>query len=248
MARSYRSISPRPTSVQSPKPQSLVPLTALGAGLLNIIGGGVALKAWIFNAGQTYYEALFRGFWLSPGALQLSDATITAAGYQVLRDSTELSVIGLIVGLPAALLVSLIIYALVSLVGYSVKRFTSFKGLSPSAKAKWGRGYLLFVGTLTVSYLCLLLYVGLYQFPRAAQLAGEQRHIWFKQQMHSNCVNCPEWGGKKVKGVAIASDGKQTLIATLGGVKSLNQENLDQTWPTKGVTKGTNTLPSSRDR
>ena len=72
----------------------------------------MALKAWIFNAGQTYYEALFRGFWLAPGALQLPDATITAAGHQVLRDSTELGFIGLLVGLPAALLVSLLIYML----------------------------------------------------------------------------------------------------------------------------------------
>lgn len=244
MARSYRSIAPRSAPVQSPKPQSLIPLTALGAGLVNIVGGGVALKAWIFNAGQTYYEALFRGFWLSPGALQLSDATITAAGYQVLRDSTELGFLGLIIGLPAALLTALIIYPVVSLTAYCIKRFTSFKGLSVAAKAKWGRGYLIFVGVITAIYLCLLLYVGLYQFPRAAQLAGQQRHSWLKQQMHSNCADCPEWGSNKVKGIAIASDGKQTLVATPTGVKSLNQEGLDQTWPSKGKSKGTETLPS----
>ena len=120
--------------------------------------------------------------------------------------------------------------------------------MSLSAKAKWGRGYLLFVGTLTVIYLCLLLYVGLYQFPRAAQLAGEQRHSWFKQQMHSKCADCPEWGEKKVRGIAIASDGKQTLIATLTGVKSLNQEGLNQTWPAKSITKDKKTLPSQREK
>jgi len=137
---------------------------------------------------------------------------------------------------------------LVSLAGYWVRRLTSFRGLSLSAKAKWGRGYLLFVGTLTVIYLCLLLYVGLYQFPRAAQLAGEQRHSWFKQQMHSKCADCPEWGEKKVRGIAIASDGKQTLIATLTGVKSLNQEGLNQTWPAKSITKDKKTLPSQREK
>lgn len=233
MARSYRSLTPRSAPAPSQKPQILVPLTALGAGLINLVGGGVALKAWIFNAGQTYYEALFRGFWLPPGAIQLSDATITAAGYEVLRDSSELWFLGLVLALPAALLAVLALYPVVSLAAYLLNKSTFVGRMSANTKAKFGRFYLLAVGVVVIAWICGLLYVGLYQFPRAARSAGEQKQVWFQAQMASNCARCPEWGKEQIRGVAIASDGKQTLIATMNGVKALRQEGLSQTWPSK---------------
>jgi hypothetical protein len=92
-------------------------LTALGAGLVNLIGGGVALKASIFNAGQTYYEALLRAFWLPPGVIQLPDATINAAGYEVLRDSTEIWFLALIAAPPLVIGVAFVTYPIVYLIG-----------------------------------------------------------------------------------------------------------------------------------
>lgn len=87
-----------------------VSVAALTAGLVNLFAGGAILKAWVFNAGQAYYDSLFRSFWLPEGIITLPNTTITAAGYDVLRNNTEIWIIAIIYAFPAACFASMAVF------------------------------------------------------------------------------------------------------------------------------------------
>lgn len=210
------------------RPRIGLSLTALAAGLVNLVGGGAVLKAWIFNAGQTYYDALFRAFWLPEGVIGLSDSVVTAAGYRVLRDNTELWVLIIIYGIPLV-----IIFAFAALAfEWALERTLGrklplvYKRIKKAGDV-FGRIYLIIALVLVIPWLVGMLWVGVYRYPKVASDAGKARHAEIKALMKNNCSTCPRWGNS-VKGIAIVANGQTALIATEQGVMSIDVKSLNQ--------------------
>jgi hypothetical protein len=205
-------------------------LTALAAGLVNLVGGGAVLKAWIYNAGQTYYGSLFRAFWLPEGVINLPDSVVTAAGYSVLRDNTELWILVLIYGFP--LVISIAFAALAF--EWALERTLGRKRPSLYRKIKkagdvFGRIYLVIAMVLVLPWLVGMLWAGVYRYPKAASDAGKARYAELKAHVQNNCSGCPGWG-RDVKGVAIIANGQTALIATEQGVVSIEVKGLSQSF------------------
>ncbi|MGR6331034.1 hypothetical protein ACU5AX_18400 [Sphingomonas sp. XXL09] len=210
------------------RPRIGLSLTALAAGLINLVGGGAVLKAWIFNAGQTYYDALFRAFWLPEGVIGLSDSVVTAAGYRVLRDNTELWVLIIIYGIPLVITIAFAALAFEWALERTLGRKLPlvYKRIKKAGDV-FGRIYLIISLVLVIPWLVGMLWAGVYRYPKVASDAGKAKHAEIKALIKNNCSACPRWGNG-VKGVAIVANGQTALIATERGVMSIDVKSLNQ--------------------
>lgn len=72
-----------------------------------------------------------------------------------------------------------------------------------------------------------MIWLGVYQYPNAAKIAGERRHNILVSHLSQKCFKCPRWGDG-IAGVAITSNGSTALIATPTGVRSIKVDALNQ--------------------
>lgn len=206
-------------------------ITALAAGLVNLVGGTTLLKAWVFNAGQTYYDALLTAFSLPPGVITLPEAMVTATGYEVFRKNTETWLQLAIFCIPLLCLIAIAFLALEWLLDktFGVAFPKAYSGVK--FFGDWfARVYLVVALILSPALLFGVFWLGIYKYPAVAEAAGKQRHDDLVKLTAQACAKCPMWN-TGVSGVAIISDSKTALIATKDGVVSISTADMRQSKP-----------------
>ena len=89
------------------------------------------------------------------------------------------------------------------------------------------RVYIVCALVMVIPWIIGMIWLGVYQYPNAAERAGAERHNWLVAKMTRQCRDCPMWSNN-IRGIAIVSNGTTDLIATPTGVQAIRAEGLTQ--------------------
>ncbi|TCM13000.1 hypothetical protein EDF56_11624 [Novosphingobium sp. PhB165] len=202
-----------------------ITLAALGAGVVNLVGGATAVRAWLYDLGLRYYDQFGVIFGLPEGSFDLSSARLISKGWEIVLDSSQSNALYAFLIPPVALYVALF---------YGFAGFVSEKFSSRPERVRDFFRVERRIGIMAVIAVLFLLTAGLswalrlaiYELPSAAKMAG-QNDAWVKRTevRDATCIQCNYYGHDAVKGVALVSNGKFIFVAKrTGGVAQIPLE------------------------
>jgi hypothetical protein len=192
-----------------------VTITALVAGIVNLVGGATAVKGWLTDLGIRYYDGLSTAFMLPAGTFVPDDKHLISSGYSVLLDSSY--TIGWTLFIIPALFAYLFSGFIVAstLIRISPINRIGIRKLSENMKHLGTTLLTLFAVFITVT-LSYGLYQAVYIIPQEAFNGGrrEASGIMMELNRQKQCENCGRFGKDRIIGYTIFTDGKVYFVAT----------------------------------
>lgn len=211
-------------------------LAALGAAALNVVGGATIGRAWLYDLGQRYYDALGDGFSLPPGTFSLSPERLISAGWEITRQSALFSAF-----------VGLVVVPSFCLAGWMIITFLERKRRRAGGEALPLGPHHRFEMVTLLTYLAgiFILAAGIASFnamavlPEKARQAGEARANRINIELHKTqgprlraCPSCRAYGASKLTGLPIIADNRAFYVAGLNGhVTAIPIQGLDVGMP-----------------
>lgn len=192
-------------------------LSTAAFGTLNVIGGATIGRAWLYDIGLRYYDALGSTFGLPPGTFALSDGRLISTGWELTLKSSLFAWAILVLTLPV---VAFLVIWLLTKIEERRRALGGERDTTPMSNLEKLRLYASIAGALFAFGLLMIINATVV-LPQSAVNAGSRKSVDILEAVAKNgCAECRIYGGSKSKGLPITSDTRAIYVAGVDGTVS----------------------------